>query len=280
MRGSLDIRVMTPDDLERAIFWAASEGWNPGVADSGPFRAADPEGFLMGFVDDEPVTAISVVRYGTNFGFLGFYICAPHARGKGYGWATWKAGMARLGDRVIGLDGVVAQQANYRKSGFVLAHRNVRYGGEVTVEAPGDPHIQKIAAPLIPAVVDYDRRFFPAPREAFVQAWLRSDRRLPLAYVDGGLVRGYGVIRPCRQGHKIGPLFADSPAIAETLFQALAASMPGLIFLDPPQPNGAAVALAQRYGLTPVFETARMYRGPAPSLPLEKIFGITTFELG
>ena len=33
-------------------------------------------------------------------------------------------------------------------------------------------------------------------------------------------------------------------------------------------------------GLTPVFETARMYRGPAPALPLERIFGITTFELG
>lgn len=38
--------------------------------------------------------------------------------------------------------------------------------------------------------------------------------------------------------------------------------------------------LATQQGLQPVFETARMYRGPSPSLALELIFGITTFELG
>jgi hypothetical protein len=32
--------------------------------------------------------------------------------------------------------------------------------------------------------------------------------------------------------------------------------------------------------MTPMFETARMYRGRAPDLPLDRIFGITTFELG
>ena len=44
--------------------------------------------------------------------------------------------------------------------------------------------------------------------------------------------------------------------------------------------NHRAIALAKRWGLTPVFETARMYRGPPPELPLDRIFGIATFELG
>jgi hypothetical protein len=43
---------------------------------------------------------------------------------------------------------------------------------------------------------------------------------------------------------------------------------------------GPAGLLAAQYGLAPVFETARMYCGPAPSLPLDQIYGITTFELG
>ena len=47
-----------------------------------------------------------------------------------------------------------------------------------------------------------------------------------------------------------------------------------------PEPNASARALAEGAGLAPVFETARMYRGPAPDLPLPRIFGITTFELG
>jgi hypothetical protein len=32
--------------------------------------------------------------------------------------------------------------------------------------------------------------------------------------------------------------------------------------------------------MTVVFETARMYTGEAPRLPLDGIFGVTTFELG
>jgi len=44
--------------------------------------------------------------------------------------------------------------------------------------------------------------------------------------------------------------------------------------------NSEAVALAERHGMKVVFETARMYRGDRPALPLERVFGITTFELG
>jgi hypothetical protein len=39
-------------------------------------------------------------------------------------------------------------------------------------------------------------------------------------------------------------------------------------------------ALAQELGLTPVFETARMYTGAIPPLRLERVYGVTTFELG
>lgn len=47
-----------------------------------------------------------------------------------------------------------------------------------------------------------------------------------------------------------------------------------------PAPQAEAVALAHRHGLQPAFETARMYAGPAPALPMQRLFGITTFELG
>jgi hypothetical protein len=53
-----------------------------------------------------------------------------------------------------------------------------------------------------------------------------------------------------------------------------------MIFIDIPEPNRAAIAMARRLGLTPAFETARMYLGAAPQLPLHEIFGVTTLELG
>ncbi len=134
---------------------------------------------------------------------------------------------------------------------------------------------------LVDAVIAYDRPFFPAPRERFLRCWLGGATRSGWALVEDGAVTGYGVIRACRDGAKIGPLFAGDADRADLLFRRLAASMPGVeLALDTPEPNAAAIALATRYGLAPSFETARMYRGPAPDLPMPKVFGITTFELG
>lgn len=271
---------MTADELTLAVDWAAAEGWNPGLADDRAFQAADRNGFLVGLLDGEPIGSISAVSYGSGFGFIGFYIVRPAWRGRGHGWALWQAALSQLGGRSVGLDGVVAQQENYRKSGFELAHRNIRYGGPVTVSAAADPRIRPIGGELRAAVDAYDARHFPVRRQRFLDAWLDPTLRSCLAFVENGAVRGYGVIRPSREGRKIGPLFADREDIAEALFQALAASGEGPVFLDPPEPNAAARRLAERHGLKPAFETARMYLGPAPDLPLSRIFGITTFELG
>jgi GNAT superfamily N-acetyltransferase len=274
------IHTMSRADLALALDWAAEEGWNPGLNDAACFLAADPGGFLIGSVDGEPVGCISVVRYGASFGFLGFYIVRPGWRGRGYGYRLWQAGMDRLAGRTVGLDGVVAQQENYRRSGFELAHRNVRFGGVLQLEQPEDPRLVRIAGNIIGATMAYDAAFFPDRRERFLECWLQPPGHEGLALVADGRVQGYGVIRACRSGYKIGPLFADDLG-ADLLFRALAVHANGAaVYLDCPEPNPLALALAHRYGLSPAFETARMYRGTAPDLPLARIYGITTFELG
>ena len=235
----------------------------------------------MGYLGAEPIGSISVVRYSSTFGFLGFYIVRPDRRGHGFGYRLWQAGMDYLEDRTVGLDGVVAQQDNYARSGFVLAHRNVRFGGSPQVEVPRDKRLRLVGSDLVAAVLAYDRPFYAAPREAFLRCWLRPEVRTAIAFVEDGTIRGYGVIRECRDGSKIGPLFADGEREADLLFQALAAKAKGAsVFLDLPEANQAAVQLAARFGLSPVFETARMYRGVRPDLPLKQTYGISTFELG
>ncbi|MFC6519843.1 GNAT family N-acetyltransferase [Undibacterium arcticum] len=112
------IRVMTRQEVDIAIDWAAAEGWNPGLYDANCFYAADPNGFLIGLLGDEPIATVSVVKYGDSFGFLGFYIVKPAYRGKGYGIQIWNAGLAQLRGRTIGLDGVVDRQGNYQNSGL------------------------------------------------------------------------------------------------------------------------------------------------------------------
>lgn len=95
------------------------------------------------------------------------------------------------------------------------------------------------------------------------------------------MILGYGVMRPCRIGHKIGPLFAANAVVAEQLFVSLASRVPGEpIFLDVPEINPDALALTARHGMKEVFGCARMVLGAIPKLPDAEIFGVTTFELG
>ena len=277
--SNLVVRVMEPEDLERAVEWAAREGWNPGLHDASAFRAADPNGFLIGEIDNEPVGCVSVVAYGAEFGFLGFYIVRPEFRGSGHGIAIWNAGMARLAGRNVGLDGVVAQQDNYRRSGFQYAYANERYEGIGTGPAPGGTVDLKTVP--FDKLAAYDRAIFRAPREAFLRSWIAPKGGRALGVVVNDELVGYGVIRPCREGYKIGPLFADTPAIAETLFANLIAEAANAkVYLDVPRPNAEALALTGRHGMIPVFETARMYTGDDPGVPVERVFGVTTFELG
>jgi GNAT superfamily N-acetyltransferase len=282
----LAIRTMTRDDLPVAIEWAAREGWNPGLYDAVPFGTADPGGFLVGTLDGEPVAVVSAVRYGSRFGFLGFYIVRPDCRGRGYGKAIWEAAMAQLRGRVVGLDGVIEQQDNYRRSGFELAHRNMRFEG---VAGAAAVHPAAAGAGLVPlaevpeaALLDYDRAFFPAERIEFLRQWIAQPGTVALAALQGGRLLGYGVLRPCRVGFKIGPLFADSADVAERIFSELQRHVPADVpfYLDIPACNPEALALVGRHGMKPVFETARMYLGSAPELALDRTYGITSFELG
>jgi GNAT superfamily N-acetyltransferase len=279
--NGLRIRSMRPDEISIAVNWAAAEGWNPGLADDLCFAAADPDGFFIGELDGAPAATVSCVNYGESFAFLGFYIVREDLRGRGYGLRIWDAAINHAGSRVIGLDGVVAQQENYRKSGFKLAYANVRYGG--TVEAPAAPQGVVIALSDLPlaAVEAYDATVFPAPRTAFLRCWIGTSAHVGRALLRDGALAGWGVIRPCRKGHKIGPLFADDRAAAEAVLSALLASVgEGEVFLDVPSINRDAIALAEGLGLAPVFETARMYTGAIPHLQLERVFGVTSFELG
>lgn len=281
-RPDYELRLMTRADLDTAIAWAAAEGWNPGRADADSFYATDPSGFWMGYLAGQPIASLSTVKYGDRFAFVGFYIVHPDYRGQGYGWALWQAGLASLGDRLIGLDGVVAQQANYQKSGFQLAYRNHRYTGSSQVSQSAYPAIRPLQPTDFAQVLAYDRPLFPGDREIFLSHWLQQPQAIALGYFTGQDLQGYGQIRPSQTGYRIGPLFADTPAIARQLLLALQSQIPAEqpIFWDIPEVNPAAIAIATEHGLTPMFETARMYRGSAPTIPCDHLYGVTSLELG
>jgi GNAT superfamily N-acetyltransferase len=275
----LVIRNMSEHELAQALEWAAAEGWNPGLDDAKCFYAADQKGFFLAELAGKPVGCISAVAYNAAYGFLGLYIIAPDYRRKGFGLKLWRAAMAYLNGRNVGLDGVLAQQANYRKSGFRLAYRNIRYQGKGVGSEP-DGLIGLSTLPF-EEIVRYDAMTFPARRTNFLRCWIGQPKGAALGVLNNQRLIGYGVIRPCRLGFKIGPLFADDPETANILLKGLASRVRDQpFFLDTPEVNPAAIELANRHQMQPVFETARMYTKGLPATRIDRCFGVTTFELG
>lgn len=273
------IREMRPAELEIAADWAAGEGWNPGLADASCYAAIDPAGFLIGDYEGEAAAIISNVIYSGDFAFLGFFIVRPDLRGRGLGLQIWRSALAHSGARAVGLDGVAARQASYARSGFAFAYNNIRYGGICACADWCDRTVPLSDVPFDALSAD-DARCFPADRPAFLRAWIGAPGHVGRALVREGRLAGWGVIRPCRKGRKIGPLYASDRDAAETIFSALASSGEGEVFIDVPEPNRSAVELAAGRGLEPVFETARMYSGPVRPVALDGIFGVASFEVG
>ena len=282
------IRPMSRPEVDFAVGLAAQEGWNPGLSDAECFYAADPEGFLLGELDGESVGCVSSVVYGDEFGFLGFYMVLPEYRHRGFGMRLTQAAIARFHGQPIGIDGVFERQQDYAGFGFQFAYRNLRFacpasaiqqGGGAPRDGLGVVPIESADAGEIAAL---DRMCFPAERSRFLDAWFAAANHLALACVRDARLLAYGTIRPCTVGYKIGPLFAFDADAADAVLVALVADVPPdeQVFLDVPEANEAAMSLARRYGMDEVFGTARMYLNRVPHIDVDKVFGVTTFELG
>ena len=263
------------------IAWAQREGWNPGAADARCFRAADPDGFLVGTIDDRLVATISAVRY-PGLGFVGLYIVDPEYRGRGYGLRIWTAAMERLegvGDRT---------RRRRRPAGQLRAVR-------LRPRAPHHPvrraRTRARARRRRGAVRRRPRRRWPTttspasarPDAAFLEQWLAQPGALALGVRIGGTpvrlrrhppgarrVQGRPAVRRRRRDRGADPrrTCRCTPATARPCSSTC------------PSPTPQASPWPVTRGLEPVFETARMYRGGSPALPLgSAIFGITSFEL-
>ncbi|OSP55410.1 GNAT family N-acetyltransferase [Pseudoruegeria sp. SK021] len=274
------IRTMTEADLTQVLNWAADEGWNPGMEDAPAFLAADPGGFLVGEQDGKLVSAISVVNHSPEQAFLGLYLVHPNYRGQGLGMAIWSAGLAQAGARSVGLDGVPAQQANYARSGFVRTGQTIRYAGLLQGEASQDvrPFTTNDLEPLLAA----DALACGVMRPAYLAAWLQGARHRETFVLDlPQRPLGFVTARDCRTGVKIGPLHAPDRASALRLLMACLPHDRAVdISLDIPADRKDMCALAEDLGLVPVFETARMYLGPAPVAAPPAYYAIATMELG
>ncbi|STX29481.1 acetyltransferase, GNAT family [Legionella beliardensis] len=275
------IERMTPREVNLAIDWAKQEEWNPGLNDGYCFYQTDPQGFFAGKLKGKIIAVGSAVAYDEQFAFFGLYIVDKAYRQQGYGLKLTHHCLNYMGNRNVGLDGVLAMLTKYEHLGFQLAHKNTRY--HFTNLFPKDCAnlsvipLQQVSFELL---TQFDRQHFPSSRNTFLQCWINQTNAVSLGFLEKEKLRGYGVIRACQSGYKIGPLFAQTPEIAEALFLQLIRHANKSIYLDIPENNQFALELVKKYKGNQVFSTGRMYLKEEPPITYQQIYGITSFELG
>jgi GNAT superfamily N-acetyltransferase len=274
------VRQMTKEDLKIALSWAASEGWNPGIDDADNLYISDPHGFLIGELNGQPISSISLVKYNFHFNFIGLYLVKPEARNKGYGLKTWQEAMKLINHEILALDAVLKQVHNYQKFGFKSAHSHIRYQGKISGKISAD--LQDVKNINFEQLCRYDRQYFPGDRPHFLANWIQQPQGQGYALInDHGDLIGYGVIRKATEGYRIGPLFAENQNLAKKLLLGLADFAQGSnIYLDVPNINQKAITLLENYHLKPIQENIRMYTAPPPYLNWQNIFAVTTLGIG
>ena len=292
MGQSITIRPLEPRDIPFVTSLARAEGFAPGVGDVAIYRSTDRQGLWVGWLGDEPVGCIAGVRYNAAYGFIGLFLVKPERRGRGFGVQLWRHAMDYLADLpCIGLEAATDRIDDYAGWGFAPATPTTRWHGVRPSPPSESPQTlwpwRLLEGSAIPeaAVQHFHARREPSPRPHFLSQWLHHPAGTVLALVDARQTcRGFGRIRPCLlregEGWRIGPLVAESPAAAARLLEALRHRHEGPVLIDAPGGNVRAAPLLEELGFRPTSGTLRMYRGTAPTVPLDEVYGLACLELG
>ncbi len=277
----LTIRNFNLQEMVFPMEVAYKEGWNPGLYDGVAFYQADPEGFFLAEQAGGMVGGISAVNYGDKLVFIGNHFVLPPFRGQGIGKALWEHGMKVAGHRLIGINGLPEGKSFYESYGFQAAYNVIRYGGRIFSEARFSEDIYPAQDIDLGQLADYDAGFFGFPRKAFLKTWLETPAMESVCLLKEGKLQGWGCMRRCRRGWRLGPVFAQHHSFAEEILRHLALKTFGeQVYMDITEANVQSIRLAFAMGMVPWGARLRLYKGGVPKEPLEKIYGFTTLDIG
>ena len=301
LSGSEQFRIrliQTEKEFESIIINAmVKEGWGPGLQDAGCFMACDLTAGFVGELNAKPICCATIAKYGDSYAFGGSYIVSKEFRGKGYGTKVYDATLASVKHfpSLALISGLKREEIN-KSNGF----RSLFYGAffifniptaiacfsETSITSPG-VKIKRIEEVNKQALFKYDTTVFGFERHAFLSKWLRMTGSHARVAIDSeGSIVGYTVARPTfiKKSYKIGPLFADSEAIAELLLKAVFEEL--LRQVDPPPvvcidaPTEKATKLCERLQGKRSLELVYMVMNDLPGACFDKWFGYTTVQLG
>jgi hypothetical protein len=139
----------------------------------------------------------------------------------------------------------------------------------------------------IESIIEYDQSIFSVSRKKLLAKFIQNEHIVGFASTDEkGKITGFGLIRPCTQGYRIGPLYANHIENAQKLFYSLLSKANNCtVFIDAPSHNPYIECFTSFFNLdrVPEADTVAMFKGEVPtalSTNNHKNYAVCSLEIG
>ena len=260
---SMQIRLMTCDDLPLGLRLAAQAGWNQTEADWRRFLWLEPRGCFVAQWAGEPAATTAAFVFG-SVGWIAMVLVDEAFRHRGIATQLVERALQYLdgqGVRTARLDATPLGRPVYERLGFVAEYGLIRMQGTACWPSV-DPSFAPLPVERLRAVCDLDAAVTGTPRGRLIQRLYDERPEEATAVFEGAAAVGYAFLRPGRRAGQVGPAAALSAATGVAMLDRVLARCPaGLVFVDIPADNRAAIEWAGTRGFVVQREFTRMYRG-------------------
>jgi GNAT superfamily N-acetyltransferase len=227
------IRLLSLDDLERAMRLSSTAGWNQRLEDWRLLVSLAPTGSFAAFSGEHVVATAIGIDYG-RFSWIAMMLVDPAWRGRGIGRRLLNAAMEAVpADRPIRLDATPMGRPLYRSCGFEDEVLLTRHQTEAARRAspPVEPEAQAAAEPMthtrLETLIEEDDRVFGGDRRAVLRWSFDTAREYCHVLPTGRGPASYCFGRRGRLFEQIGPVVAADAAGACVLVAAALAGAHG-----------------------------------------------------
>ena len=284
---ALEVRPIDPEQCEAVWPLSIEAGWNQNVADW-RFMLGAGRGFGCAAPDGTWQASSLVLPLGQKLAWISMVLVTKDRRRGGLGTGLLKRCIAevRSAGGVAGLDATEQGRPIYLPLGFHDLYRISRWhfdsADAAGVALPTGVTLRCVTLADLPKLALYDRPLSGMERPAILaHLALRQPGRAWIAEDAAGKIVGFVLGREGRMATSLGPVVADSEAIALALIAKAAASAAGPFIIDVPAAHRAIRTWLEAQGATTPRGYMRMTLGEAKGVDDPTyVFALAGPELG
>ncbi len=228
----LEHRSLLPGDIPAAYALSVEAGWNQTQSD---WSLMLDHGQGFGVSREGRLVATALAHGFGQIGWISMVLVARDHRRRGLASTLLRQCIQALQDKGItpGLDATDAGRTVYEPLGFQAVYPLHRRTATVQPSSPLPPGLVRRAEESdFAAIAHYDRAAFGADRAHVLSHLLRRASGLAFVAEAHRTIRGFVFGRDGREATQIGPLMADSAAVAIALVDAALARVSGSVYID------------------------------------------------